>query len=105
MTKIPFDPTKIDTKSERYARNLTALTVVVTNLWKAGVHGDDSYGYADVEFKDLVTAASFVATLRTEVGVWTKQRTGDEQGNFLGVPVVITIPLPSDRDLFGLPGE
>lgn len=102
MTKIPFDPTKIDTKSERYQRNLAALTVVASNLWKAGVHGDDPYGYADVEFKDLCSAASFVATLRAEVAPFVAFR---PVSAFVGVVVVIMIPIPSDRDLFGLPGE
>lgn len=93
-------PDSRDRTSVRYQTNLAALTAI-QKLWKCGVHGDDGIGWVDVEFKDLVTAASFTCTLRDEIQAVTILR--DPVAFLLGKAVVITFPIPDDRDLFGTP--
>ena len=89
-----------DRTSVRYQTNLTALTRLQP-LWKCGVHGDDGNGWVDVEFKDLATAASFTAVLRSEIAAVTLIR--DETSLLIGRTTVITFPIPDDRDLLAGP--
>lgn len=89
-----------DRMSNRYQTNLDTLTKL-QSLWKFGVHGDDGYGWVDVEFKDLVSAASFLQVLRSEIAAAALLR--DEASLFRGRPVVVAFPIPDDRDLLGTP--
>jgi len=79
------------------------LDVVATRLWHGGIHGDDAQGWVDIEFKDLATAAAFASALRDEVKAHAIVRnlSGIRTFPIFGKTVVLSFPVPSDRDLFG----
>ena len=86
-----------DRENGHYKANMIALEAV-QQLWKYAIHGDDAKGWVDLEFKDLVTAASFVQTLPGGVAEFAGLR---PVAFFRGKPVVITFPVPDDHPLFG----
>lgn len=85
------------TTSQQYVANLLAIQAV-QRLWKYDIHGDDAKGWMDLEFKDLVTAASFIQVLPGGVAENATFRSGIT--HFKGQTVVITFPVPDDRSLF-----
>jgi hypothetical protein len=88
-----------DRSAPKYQANLKALESVA-KLWGYGIHGDTASGWVDLEFKDLVTAASFVQVLPG--GVAALAAVSGPVAMFRGKRVVITFPIPDDRDLFGV---
>lgn len=102
---MTFDPSKIDRNDSRYARNMVALGTVVARLWRGGIHGDDAQGWVDIEFKDLATAASFAGVLcvESQAHAIVRNLSGIRTFPIFGKAVVLSFPVPSDRDVFSRP--
>ena len=89
---------RFDRTSVRYQANLDTLTAI-QSLFHFGVHGDDGDGWADLEFRDLIAAVSFLQVIRPELKEIAQLRPVTS----FAVPVVVRVPVPDDRDLLGVP--